>query len=112
MSKKMSHKNLLAEGQRLHGIYFSCNCYTFDNIVHYMTRLENFEEGRYLCGDNNKEVNRIIRNLRADFPGTKGCVATQLYYAVGTYGNIGQLYQFEILDSNWERTGETFYIYF
>lgn len=76
------------------------------------TRLENFEEGRYLCGNNDKEVNRIIRNLRADFPGAKGCAATQLYYAVGTYGNIGQLYQFEILDSNWERTGETFYIYF
>lgn len=112
MSKKMSHKNLLAEGQRLGGIHFNCNCYTFDNIVHYMTRLENFEEGRYLCGNNDKEVNRIIRNLKADFPGTKGCVATQLYYAVGTYGNIGQLYQFEILDSNWERTGETFYIYF
>ena len=77
-----------------------------------MTRLENFAEGSYLCGDNDKEVNRIIRNLKADFPESKGCIAEQLYYSVGTYGNIGQLYQFEILDSNWERTGETFYIYF
>ena len=112
MSKKLSHKKLVEEGQRLNGIYFECNCYTFENIVHFMQRLENFSEGSYLCGEHDKLVNRIIKGLKADFPNSTGCRAEQLSYSTGMYGNNGQLYRLEILDENYNRTGETFYIYF
>lgn len=110
--KKTSHKKLVETGKRINGISFSWNPYTFENAVHYFSRLEEIPEGSFLCGADEEKINSVIRNLRADFPGSKGCIPTQLYYSAGVYGNSGQLYSMEILDSNYEKTGNTFYIYF
>ena len=110
--KRLSHKALKNEGARLGGIELNCNCYTYENAIHFISRLEKIEIGSYLCGDNDEYINSIIEKIKAIYPDSKGCIYTQLYYSAGTYGNNGQLHQFEILDSDYNRTGETFYIYF
>ena len=50
--------------------------------------------------------------IKKAYPESKGCSATQLFYSTGTYGNNGQLYKMEILDKEWNATGEKFYFYF
>lgn len=109
--KKLSHKKLIEEGKRLGGIQLSCNCYTYENAVYYISRLEEVKVGSYLCGDD-EYINSIIRKIKKAFPDAKGCTHTKLFYSAGIYGNNGQLHQFEILDKNWNKTGETFYTFF
>lgn len=110
--KKLSHKALKEEGKRLNGTELCCNCYTYENAVHYISKLEEVPAGAYLCGECDSLVNSIIKKIRESFPDAAGCTYTQLFYSSGVYGNNGQLHQFEILNNNWEKTGESFYIYF
>lgn len=112
MSKRISRKNLIAEGQRLDGIKLDVNCYSFENAIHYISCLKDVPAGSYLCVDNDDKVNHIIAEIKKAYPEAKGCSATQLFYSAGTYGNNGQLYKMEILNKELNATGENFYIYF
>lgn len=112
MSKRITRKNLIAEGQRLGGIKLDANCYSFENAIHFISCLKDVPAGSYLCGDNDDRVNHIITEIKKEYPDATACRATQLFYSAGTYGNSGQIYEMEILDSFWNATGETFYIYF
>lgn len=112
MSTRISRKNLLAEGQRLDGIKLDGNCYQFENAIHFISCLKDVPAGSYLCGANDDRINNIIAEIKKAYPETKGCSATQLFYSAGTYGSNGQLYKMEILDKEWNATGEKFYIYF
>lgn len=107
--KKLSHKALKELGNNLNGIYLDVNIYTFENAEHYISRLSNFSEESGVCCH---KVNEIVNEIKKRFPGAKGCNVDSLYYASGLYGCIGRLSKVTVLDSNWERTGETFYIYF
>lgn len=64
MSKRISRKNLIAEGQRLDGIKLDVNCYSFENAIHYISRLKDVPAGSYLCGDNGDRVNNIIAEIK------------------------------------------------
>lgn len=112
MSKRISRKNLLAEGQRLDGIKLDGNCYQFENAIHFISCLKDVPSGSYLCGANDDRINNIIAEIKKAYPEAKGCSATQLFYSAGTCGNNGQLYKMEILDKEWNATGEKFYFYF
>lgn len=112
MSKRISRKNLIAEGQRLDGIKLDVNCYSFENAIHYISCLKDVPAGSYLCGDNDERVNNIIAEIKKAYPDAAGCRATQIFYSAGTYDNNGQLYKMEILDKELNSTGEEFYIYF
>lgn len=102
----------MAEGQCLCGIKLDCNCYSFENAIHFISKLKNVPTGSYLCGDNDDRVNNIIAEIKKAYPEATACRATQLFYSAGTCGNNGQLYKMEILDAEWNATGEEFYIYF
>lgn len=112
--KKLSKKAIQAEGQKLDGIKLNCNAYTFDNALHYISQLENVPAGSYLCEseENESRVNEIINQIKKDFPESKGCNYEQLYYSAGVYGNNGQLCKMYVLDADYNRTENSFYIYF
>lgn len=112
--KRLSRKALQAEGQKLDGIKLNCNPYTFDNAIHYISQLENVPAGSYLCGaeENENRINDIINQIKKDFPESKGCSYEYLYYSAGVYGNNGQLYKVFVLDADYNRTENSFYIYF
>ena len=112
--KKLSHKKLQETGRQLNGLYLSCNCYTFENAVYYLTRLQKVESGSYLVGDLSTEdkVNNFINGTKEMFPQAYACRAEQLFYSAGVYGNNGQLYKMDVVDKNYNDIGYTFYIYF
>ena len=91
MSKRISQKNLLAEGHRLDGIKLGGNCYNFENAIHFISCLKDVPSGSYLCGANDDRINNIIAEIKKAYPEAKGCRATQLFYTAGTYGNNVQL---------------------
>ena len=112
--KKLSHKKLQETGRQLNGLYLSCNSYTFENAVHYLTQLQKVESGFYLVGGLSEEetVNNLIKEIKEMFPQANACRAEQLFYSSGVYGNNGQLYKMDVVDKNYNDIGYTFYIYF
>lgn len=64
MSKRISRKNLLAEGQRLDGIKLDGNCYQFENAIHFISCLKDVPSGSYLCGANDDRINNIIAEIK------------------------------------------------
>lgn len=114
MSKKMSHKKLVETGRSLDGVQLCCNCYTFENAVYYLTRLQKVESGSYLVGGLSEEdkVNNLINEIRESFPQAHACRAEQLFYSAGIYGNNGQLYKFDVVDGDYNEVGYSFYAYF
>lgn len=62
--KKLSHKKLMEAGKNLGGIKLACNCYAFENAVHFISKLEAVPKGSYLCGDDDSRVNSIINDIK------------------------------------------------
>lgn len=91
------------------GIRLNCNIYTFENAEYYISRLEPFNEESGVCLH---KVNEIIERIKKSFPSAKGCQVDCKYYAVGIYGCIGRLSKVTVLDSEWNNTKNSFYIYF
>lgn len=112
--KKLSHKKLQETGKQLNGLYLNCNCYTFENAVYYLTRLQEVESGSHLVGDvsNDEKINNFMKELKVELPKAHACRTEQLFYSVGTYGNIGQLYKFDVVDADYNEVGYCFYVYF
>lgn len=107
--KKLSHKEICRMGEMIDGIKLDCNIYTFENAEHYISRLEPFDEESGVCCN---KVNEIIAEIKKAFPTAKGCQIDSEYYAAGIYGCIGRLSKATVLDSEWNSTGNSFYIYF
>lgn len=96
-------------GEMIGGIKLDCNIYTFENAEHYISRMEPFNEESGVCCN---KVNEIIAEIKKAFPTAKGCRIDSEYYAAGIYGCIGRLSKATVLDSEWNSTGNGFYIYF
>lgn len=107
--KRLTHKEICRIGEMMEGIKLNCNIYTFENAEHYISMLEKFDEKTGVCC---REVNEIIEKIRAAFPESRGCRVDSEFYAAGIYGCIGRLSKVTILDGNWDKTGNSFYIYF
>lgn len=96
-------------GEMMDAIKLDCNIYTFENAKYYIEQLEPFNEESGVCCH---KVNEIIEKIKKDFPTAKGCRIDSEYYAAGIYGCIGRLSKVTVLDSEWNSTGNSFYIYF
>lgn len=107
--KRLTHKEICRMGEMVGGIKLDCNIYTFENAEHYISILEPFDEKSGVCC---REVNEIIGKVKKEFPAAKGCRVDSEYYAAGIYGCIGRLSKVTVLNSEWNSTGTSFYIYF
>ncbi len=107
--KKLSHKEICRMGEMVNGIKLNCNIYTFENAENYISRLEPFDEKSGVCCH---KVNEIIQEIKKEFPDAKGCQVDSKYYAAGVYGCIGRLSKVTVLDSEWNNSEKSFYIYF
>lgn len=107
--ERLSHKGICRTGERMEGVKLDCNIYTFENAEYYISQLKPFNEENGVCCH---KVNEIISEIKKTYPSAKGCRIDSEYYAAGIYGCIGRLSKVTVLDSEWNSTGNSFYIYF